>query len=724
MINKTICSLVVCGLALILSACATTGDVGNTGVSGQAPSTGKAGIDLVATSSTPYADNRRGALTQQEGPYREDSVISEGTGQFVNRRIASKAPVIRQVDGEVTLNFEAVDIRDVVKVIFDTLQENYVIDPAVQGVVTVQTSRPLSKELLIPTLEGLLRANNAALVRGDGLYEVVPLTSAIPGNISPRLNAGPGYGVRIFPLRYISAVEMEKILTPFAPEGGILRVDLARNLLMLSGTAQELNSLQETIEIFDVNWLEGMSVGVYRLQNIDTETIAGELGSIFGEDTELPIAGLLRFVPITQLNVLLVITPQPAYLKEVSKWIRRLDSSSGQQLYVYDVQNGDAEYLAELMTQVFSGSGTSSRPSPGGRVAPSLTPTEISSPSSLTEDNEGQQSTPSTTSSTPQTSSVTELTIGLDQVRIVADVANNALLIWSSDRTYEKILNALRKLDITPRQVLIEATIAEVTLSGRLEYGLQWFFKNNSILGDHQGFGALDLIPGVTLPNIAGSAAADGGFSYAITNTAGNVRLLLDLLASESEVEILSSPQILVIDNQEAKIRVGDQQPILTGSTNTTGNNTVSTQQIEFKDTGVLLEVRPQINAGGLVTMDINQEVIDIGEPQRNANNQNSFLERSITSKVVIQSGESIVLGGLIRDNRTKGKSGIPVLYQLPVVGSLFGSTTNDSRRTELMVLITPLVIENNSQALRATEELKQQMKSVIPVVDRNRPLF
>lgn len=677
-------------------------------------------------------------------------VILPGTGEFINRQ-SSNGDTIGGVerDGQVTLNFEAAAIGEVVKVIFDILEENYVIDPRVRGEVTVQTGRPIAKEMLIPTLETLLRLNNAALVYSDGIYKIVPATNALPGNVAPQLEGmRPGYGVQVVPLRYIAAEEMAKILEPLLPRGSILYIDSTRNLLMLSGSAQELANAQETINLFDVNWLEGMSIGMYRLQNVDSGTIVADLSNLFGENSEMPGAGLFRFLPVSQINAVIAITPQAAYLDEIGEWIERLDGAGGERLYVYQVQNGDAEYLASVLAEVFGTQGGGAVSTTVGQVAPGLQPTELeaSPQQDLQEDRqdaaegspglggggdrgdiEGGGDTEEGTDIRAQqavlgTPSIGGRTAGsvagrsMEDVRIIPDVENNTLLIWANNFTYEKILDALRKLDITPRQVLVEVTIAEVTLTGELQYGLQWFFKNN--VDEYQGRGALGLEvdrpvsgPGGVLTNVA-----DTTFAYALSKD-GVVRLLLQTLAGESKVKILSSPQIMVIDNQEAEIRVGTEQPVLTATTVTEGGNTV--ESIEFKQTGVLLTVSPQVNVGGLITMDVVQEVTDVGEIDQ-ATGQRAFLTREVKSKVAVQSGETIVLGGLISETQRDSRGGVPILYKTPVIGPLFGTTVNEGQRTELLIVITPQVARDNQEAIQVTEELKERMRGVVPFMEEH----
>ena len=711
-------------------------------------------------------------------PTAKPPLVVPGTGNFIDKKAAAKAQPPTQTQagpGEVTLNFEGADIRDVVKVVFETLKENYTVDPQVQGEVTVQTSRPLAKEALLPTLETMLRMSNAVLVRDGGIYRIIPAAGAVQkGSLVPRLGGGKvGYGVRIVPLRYVSAAEMQAIIAPFLPEGGILRADTARNLLILAGTPQELANVQGTIDTFDVNWLKGMSVGMFRLRNVDSQAMATNLNQLLGEGSGTPVAGLLRFVPLSKLNAVLVVTPQAEYLKEVAVWIERLDGVGGERLYVYQVQNSRAEYVAELLNGLFNlgGGGRSGR---GGELAPGLRSGQLSGSgsgasgglssggglgtsgglsggsssglgggtSSLSSGSAGSAGGSSALGAGSSGGALSAgggrtggraagtsgggggggvgsggPSAGMEEVRIVADTENNALLIWATNQNYERIIGTLQKMDVMPRQVLIEATIAEVTLTGRLQYGLQWFFTNGvgSNNGkDFTGTGSLDInADNLTINDVLGGRDP-GSFSYAITDGGGLVRALLNTLASDSKVKVLSSPQVMVVDNQQAVIRVGTQQPVLgqISSSTSTGN----LQSYEYKDTGVLLEVLPRVNSGGMVNMEVKQEVIDVGNIDV-ATKQRAFLQRSVTSKVVVKSGQTLVLGGLIRDNRTEAQGGLPILYKIPVLGSLFGNTSEALDRTELIVLITPKVVQNSQEAEQVTEEIKRKMREIAPLV-------
>jgi general secretion pathway protein D len=526
--------------------------------------------------------------------------------------------------------------------------------------------------------------------------------------------------VRIVPLRYISAIEMQTIIAPFLPEGGVLKADVARNLLILAGTPQELASVQSTIDTFDVNWLKGMSIGMFRLRNVDSQAMANELNQAFGPESGTPIAGLLRFVSLSKLNAVLVITPQVEYLKDVATWIERLDGVGGERLYVYAIQHGRADYIAELLNGLFNlGGGGAVR---GGELAPGLRPAQLSGGSGAADGGgSGAPDSGSSRSGGGRSGGVGGIlgsggpSAGMEEVRIVADTENNSLLIWATNQNYERIISTLEKMDVTPRQVLIEATIAEVTLTGSLQYGIQWYFSHG-VGADHTGVGSLGLPTDLTLERALRNISPTQ-FAYAITDSAGLVRALLNTLAGDSKVKVLSSPQVMVVDNQKAVIRVGAQVP-------TRGSTVISdglpVQSTEFRPTGVTLEVLPRVNDSGMVNMEIKQEVTDVGPPDPAAEGQRSFLERSVNSQVVVRSGQTVVLGGLIRDNRSDRQSGIPVLYRIPVLGALFGSTEETMDRTELIVLITPRVVRDSQEADQVTEEIQRKMREVAPLVPKS----
>ncbi|MEO1751946.1 type II secretion system secretin GspD [Thiofaba sp. EF100] len=674
----------------------------------------------------PVLEDRPASPPPKDGVYK-------GTGQFV------RSPVTRVPDagapgvGEVTLNFENTDVHEVVKVVIgDLLKQNYAIDPAVKGSISVQTSRPIRTEALLPLMENLLRMNGAALVRNGEGYRIVPLTGAMRGatpSMDRRLPTG--FRVQVVPLRYIAVQEMQKILEPFVSDGGLMKVDERRNLIILAGSSGELQGWLDTIDTFDVDWLKGYSVGIFPLENADAKTVAAELQKIIGGEGK---DSMIRLEPMERLNAILVVTPQPAYLDQMKTWVDRLDRAGGgpgSRLYVYQAKNRKASELADVLGELFFGR-KRARTEPV-RLAPGLEPARLTTAQFLqppglrdtarreilpspysTPGLSGAGQTPATSQQplNPPGGGENALTVVEGAgVRVVADEANNSILVYASAEDYRVIEQALKRLDVEPQQVLVEASIIEVSLTDELKYGLEWFFKNRGIVNNRTGQALLDLNKAASGPESL--ATIIPGFSYSLVNAAGEITAVLNALAQESKVNVLSSPSLMVLDNRTAEIRVGDQVPVILSNQESYSGLSLL-QAYQYRDTGVRLKVTPRVNSGGLVTLDIVQEVTDIGGKDPDTK-QYTFLQRSIESVVAVQGGQTIVLGGLILENRTDAERGIPGVYKVPVFGKLFGATEESTKRTELLVMLTPRVVRNQKEAAEVTEEFRQRLRSLQP---------
>jgi general secretion pathway protein D len=641
-----------------------------------------------------------------QAPSAPKEASKTGTGTFVRRIEPAR---VDTTPGDITLNFDGTDIREVVKVVLgDVLGVNYLLDPAVQGTASLQTGRPLRREHLIPTLETLLRMNNAALVYRDGTYEVLPVANAIQGRVVPQLGEASralpqGYSVQVVPLQYIGAEEMSNILQPLAPEGSIIRVDGLRNMLVMAGTSPDLGNLIDTIRVFDVDWMAGLSVGFYTLEYAAAGDVVTQLENLLADEGGNPFKGLFRFIPVESANSLLVISPQEKYLAQARTWIERLDQAeaagdASERLFVYRVKHGDAENLADILSQLFSGSEESRTRRVGG-VAPGLR--QASAESTPRGAGEGGAATPQ--APRRAVSSTIELS---STVSIVADPINNSLLIKASPRDYKKILDALKQLDLVPLQVLVEATIIEVFLTGDLRYGVQWQFfggqKDQRL--DYSLVNSDDGTLGKSFP----------GFNWAVVIPPDTIRATLSALAQDGLVNVLSSPSVMVLDNQTAKIQVGKQVPVATSQQQGLTVNDRVLNTIEYRDTGVQLSVKPRVTPGGLVQMEIEQEVSTVDEgASAGGLNSPTFSTRNITSNVAVRSNQAVVLGGLIQDLSNEGKQGIPGLYRLPVVGALFGETRKSAERTELVVVLTPRVIASDQDVETVTEDFRNRLKGL-----------
>jgi general secretion pathway protein D len=478
-------------------------------------------------------------------------------------------------------------------------------------------------------------------------------------------------------------------------------------MLVLAGTSPEMGNLLDTIRVFDVDWMSGLSVGFFTLDYASAGDVVSQLEGLLADDAGNPFKGLFRFIPVESANSILVVSPQEKYLKQAKDWIERLDmaEASGdgsQRLFVYRVKHSDAENLADILTKLFSGSSEGGSGRVGG-VAPGLRQASIQS-------REGEGDEGKTGTKRQGTRSAVASTVELSsEVSIVADTVNNSLLIRSNPRDYKKILDALKQLDLVPLQVLVEATIIEVTLTGNLQYGVQWQFQGGS--------GPYDF--NYTLDGSNDDSSGSGfssifpGFNWTAVLRPDTVRVVLSALAAKGLVNVLSSPSVMVLDNQTAKIQVGSQVPVATSQQQglTTTDRVLNT--IEYRDTGVQLSVKPRVTPGGLVQMEIEQEVSTVSETDSSALDSPTFNTRNITSNVAVRSNQAVVLGGLIQDTRQSGNQGVPGLYSLPVIGPLFGQRTKKADRTELVVVLTPRVIASDSDVKEVTEDFRSKLKGL-----------
>jgi general secretion pathway protein D len=649
----------------------------------------------------------------------EEIELRPGDGEFINEAAAVRSFSKVSEDGEIVLNFEGESLQSVVHTILgEVLQETFVIGPGVSGQVTFSTSKPVSRKQLMPILELLLRWNGAALVYTEGRYHILPVSEAIRGNLTPVLSAqkqAMGYEVRVVPLEFIGALEMAKILEPYVRDGAMVRVDPGRSMIFLAGTQEELRNYQQTVDIFDVDWLAGMSVGIYPLNTVDVESITAELTMVFGTDSESPLAGMFRFVPLERLASIMVITPQEAYLAKAAKWIETLDrgaAGSGVQLYVYRVKNLEAQVLADYLTVLFGGEASTPRQNTSrGTLSPGLKEAQRSSISDFNSNRQAanERGVPSNRGggnvvSTPE-----------GDIRITSVSETNSLLIQASQSQYTSIQAAIERIDQEPLQVLIEAQILDVELNEDLQFGVNWFLTQNggaSIPGAPDGTGPISEAFDSTL--FGGST----NFFATITSAVGSsfVNATISALDSVTDVRSLGAPSLLVRNNATATITVGTQVPVQSSSISTGNSNVISSAQ--YVSTGITLTVTPRINPGGLVYMDVTQEVSRPGarDPDISTSGNPPINNKSVTSQVAVQSGQTIFLGGLISEQTSKGRTGVPYLNRIPGIGALFGSRTSSTIRSETIVMITPTVIESTSDLKTVSDDIIKEFKKVPPI--------
>lgn len=680
--------------------------------------------------------------------------IELGTGRFVGAGATQTPPISTVVPSgqDVTLDFVNADVRDVARsVLGDLLKVSYDIDPAAQGTVTLQTGRPIPRSTVLPMLASALQSSGIALVERGGLYHIVPIANAARWTLLGG-SSQPGFVTRVVTPQYVAAADIQRVLEPLLPPGSTVRADPERNLLMISGTEQDVADILQDESIFDVDFLRGMSFALLPLRNAQAKDVAGEVTNLLTTSGG-GMSGLVKIVPIDRLNAVLVTSMRPNYIDRVRAWVDRLDrggANTEQQLFVYRVQNGRATDLASVLRRALgietssaeAGQGTSAGGS-GGVFGPERTPatpfvaasSEASgyglsqAPRILLGGLSPGQSRPQENSqgplgAAPGSETATSSNAAQTDIRVTADDTNNALVISATPQEYAQIAAVLQRLDILPLQVLIDATVAEVTLTKQLTFGLQYFINTGNfkaIFAPNVAASTTSSTTTVTTPtNIVSSfpgISFTPGLNAAFTSSQGS-SVILQALSQFTNVRVLSSPNLVVLNNQSARLQVGQQVPIATQSAVsvlTPGAPQVNT--IEYRDTGVILEITPRVNASGLVLLDMAEEVSQVTPTTSSSLNTPTISQRRVTSSIAIADGQTIGLAGLIQDNRTTTNSGIPVLKNIPLVGWLFGTRSNDVTRDELIVLITPHVIRDRQEGDAITNELREKLPLTIPLV-------
>ena len=685
----------------------------------------------------PASEVAADAAAEAEAVGAPRAVIRRGSGTVINRSAAAApSPALSQAStGNATFNFEGESVHAVVKAILgDMLGQNYVIAPGVQGTVTLATPKPVSSAQALNLLEMVLGWNNARMVYSGGRYNIVPADQALAGTVAPSTApaaSARGFEVRVVPLQFISAGEMKKVLEPYARPNAIVNVDSGRNVITLGGTRAELENYLRTVEIFDVDWLSGMSVGVFPIQSGKAEQVAADLEKIFGEESKTPSAGMLRFLPLENANAVLVITPQVRYLDQIQEWLDRIDTAGGTpRLFSYELRYIKARDLAERLAETFG----SSRSSGGGAsLAPGAETLQVDGGlggdvGNRTDAGRGGPGGASATGgpglNLPQRqagNTSVKLEVEGDTVGVSAVEETNALLVRATPQAWRSIREVIDKLDVMPMQVHIEAQVAEVALTGELSYGVNWYFENAVQGASYPGAASGALLPNAAGRDIWGTyAGAIGTNGLGWTFLGRNAAAVVSALDKVTDLRLLQTPSIFVRNNAEATLNVGDRVPVVSTTVNTgVGGGTFG--QVQYIDTGVILKVRPRVTRDGTVFMDIVQEVSSASDVPANCNAQTSncnprISSRKLATEAAIQSGDTIMLAGLITDRGTDTHEGIPGLSRLPVVGALFGKKSRNTTRSEVIVLLTPTIVRNGQESRDLTDEYSRRFRAMEPI--------
>ena len=669
--------------------------------------------------------------------------ISAGSGQFTGNPEPRPSPGAANSKDGVTLNFAGASIAEAARSILgDILGVNYTVSDKVRGSITIQTVRPIPKDALLGVFETMLSGEGAAISVDNGVYRILPSNDAVSAAAILARGARrlPGVNAQVVLLRFVAAAEMERIIKSMAPQATILRTDPARNLLVVAGTRGDLDSIMDAVSTFDVDWMRGMSFGLFPIETNDPDAIAQELDTVFANDQESPIKGMVRFVASRRLKAILVITSRPEYLKKAETWVRRLDMvgrATEKQVHVYHIQNRPAAELAQLLQRIYGGQEqgrvgsltrtTTATVSTGGPLpdaistqptflpgAPGIPATTALPPAPITGPAPALDIAPPIGplgSARPPVAAaaVDDRTSG---VLIVADESNNALVITATSQEYRRMRRILEQIDVQPNQVLLEATIAEVTLNDQLAMGLRWFLQAGNFQFRFTDLGATsatnpntNVISAIPPPVIPGFP----GFST-FFNTP-NVQVVLNALSSITDVNIVSSPTLMVLDNKRATLQVGDEVPIVTQSAvavQVPGAPIVNS--VNMRNTGIILNITPRINDGGRVLLDIEQEVSTAVTTTTSGIASPTIQQRRIKTTVSVDDGNCIVLGGLIQDKATNTRNQAPLVGDIPLLGNLFKNKDDRIERTELLIAITPKIVKDNGQIRAIAAEFRDKI--------------
>jgi general secretion pathway protein D len=667
------------------------------------------------------------------------------------------------------LNFENAAVASIAKVVLgDILGVGYVIDPRVQGTISLSSARPVPKADIPFALESALRISGIALVRDNAAYRLMPQADAVGAGAADAADrTEPGYGISVVPLQQVSAPTLIKLVENFGTKAGMLRADTSRNLILVQGTGAERRSAVELLLSFDVDWMRGQSVGIFPVQNSNPEPIIAELEKIIDSGEGGVTQNVVRFQPIGRMNAVLAVTRKPEILRRIETWINRLDNTNTTRsaIHVYYLKFGEARQIARALENIFGGGGSgssSSLDSAAGQIAPGsgLSSSGGSALSRLSAGPSGQssggfgsssrssgsngggataQAGYGAASNASQGGSLFDNSGGgqvgtrggtggspsvLDGVRITADTVNNTLIIFASQEQYSLIEQTVRQIDRPQLQVAIEATIAEVTLTDDLQFGVQSYITSHD-LGLKPDTGSIGNSAASALINAAGDVAlnrAIPGLNF-LVGSAATPKAILSALHAITDIRVLSNPSLVVIDNQVATLQVGDEIPIQTGTaTVLTGNNTVASTT-DYRSTGIILRVVPRINANGNVRLEIEQE---ISNPVTNSTTGTgggnpltpTVSTRKVRSSVAVASGQTVLLAGLISDTQNRTRSGLPGLDQIPGLGDVFSQTDKSIKRTELIIFIRPQIIRDGQDAHFVAEEVRTKLRGTIGPVE------
>ena len=626
--------------------------------------------------------------------------------------IQPQQPTKPKEENYIILNFDNANLRDVINTISTITGENFIVSPGVDARITIHSAKKIPTSEALNVFESILEVNGITMVKSGLFYKIVagPTAKQKPLEIKKGRDEKPSPATdipitQIVPVEYIPATEANSLLQPLLSTFGSIIPNPRNNLLIINDLASNVSRLLSILDEIDVDVFQNTRMRFFQPKYSDVKTLTKELTEIMNS-LNLGREGI-ALIPIERINSIIVFSASEKLLNSVEGWIRKLDeeATSGQNIFVFRVQNtksADIEKILKALYETEEGSKPITTP-----AAPAA----------------GRPATPAPIRQAETT--------GFSRVKIMSYEPTNSLVILASAGMYREIENTIRRLDVYPKEVLIEALIAEVTLTDTTQFGIQWSSINTLNIPDARNFTGTGLARSTsgttgapTLPLTGpalNTAIGTTGLSYLLYRP-DNFIAMLHALASKGMVNVLSSPRLLVRDQQEASIDVGSEIPTATSTSQTTETTSTVSQSIQYKTVGVKLKIKPNINDEKTVVLDVTQEVSDyttdvtVGQ---SGYTYPAFSKREIKTSVVIPDKQALIIGGIIKERKSKSYQGIPLLSSIPLLGYLFRYTVNTIDKTELVVLITPHIITKQQEGDVITNEFLDKIKNLKESIEK-----
>lgn len=615
-------------------------------------------------------------------------------------------------DNYIILNFDNANLRDVINSVSSITKENFILSPGLDARITIHSSGKILGSEVLSVFESILEVNNMALVKSGQFYKIVPGAAVKQkpleikkGKDSEAVTSEDRPVTQIIPVEYVPVSELTAIFQPLISQFGSIIPNPRNNLLIINDMASNIKRILLVLKEIDVDAFQNTRMFFFQPKYSDAKTIADDLTGIVSA-LNLGREGGIAILPIERINSLIIFSASPSLLESVKKWVQRLDEevTTGQNIFVYPIQNVKADTIANILKTIYTGEIVQ-------KAKPVSQPAQPAQPA--------QRPQPVVQPAAAKTEGT--------KVEIVTFEPTNSLVILAPPGVYKDIVDTIKKLDIYPHEVLIEVLIAEVTLTDTDKFGIQWSALHDAsfnLEGDDsfKGTGRGQFTSGssdapslsATAPALAGAAA---GISYVLFKP-DRLIAMIHALASRGKVDVLSSPRLLVRNQEEASIEVGSDIPTSSSTTQTADTTTTSTltQSIEYKTVGIKLKIKPSINDEKTVVLDIEQEVSDqlsnvtVGQA---GYTYPSFSTRKTKTSVVVPDKQTIVIGGIIKEKKDKSYQGIPLLSSIPLLGYFFRYTVDTNSKTELIIMLTPYVVATKTEADVLTTEFMEKLQEV-----------